>query len=399
MSEASRRPLNVLFLCTGNSARSVMAEVILNKLAAQKFRAYSAGSKPKGELHPQALALLQKLGYETAGLRSKSWAEFASPDAPHFDFIFTVCDDAAGEECPLWPGKPITAHWGIPDPAAAQGSPAQIALAFDEAFRMLSRRLYDLCRAAIQQARSTCIANQAARDRRHAGRDCHGQGLMSPALSRRAVAEGLGSFFLLATIIGSGIMAERLAGGNSALALLGNTIPTGAILVVLILIFGSVSGAHFNPAVSLAFALRRALPWPLVPIYIFSQVAGGVLGVWAAHAMFELPLWQVATTTRAGPAQFFAEFVATFGLLLTIFGCVARAPAATAYAVGLYITAAYWFTASTSFANPAVTLARALSDTFAGIAPGGVLPFILAQLLGALIATAAGALAVAAGLS
>ena len=212
---------------------------------------------------------------------------------------------------------------------------------------------------------------------------------MSPALSRRAVAEGLSSFFLLATIVGSGIMAERLAGGNSALALLGNTIPTGAILVVLILIFGSVSGAHFNPAVSLAFALRRALQWPLVPIYVVSQVAGGVLGVWAAHAMFELPLWQVATTTRAGPAQFFAEFVATFGLLLTIFGCVARAPAATAYAVGLYITAAYWFTASTSFANPAVTLARAFSDTFAGIAPGGVLPFILAQLLGALIATAA----------
>ena len=212
---------------------------------------------------------------------------------------------------------------------------------------------------------------------------------MSPALSRRAVAEGLGSFFLLATIIGSGIMAERLAGGNSALALLGNTLPTGAILVVLILIFGSFSGAHFNPAVSLAFALRRALQWPLVPIYVVSQVVGCVLGVWAAHAMFELPLWQVATTTRAGPAQFFAEFVATFGLLLTIFGCVARAPAATAYAVGLYITAAYWFTASTSFANPAVTLARALSDTFAGIAPGGVLPFILAQLLGALIATAA----------
>lgn len=141
MSKASRRPLNVLFLCTGNSARSVMAEVILNKLAAQKFRAYSAGRRPKGEIHPQALALLQKLGYETAGLRSKSWAEFASPDAPHFDFIFTVCDDAAGEECPLWPGKPITAHWGVPDPAAAQGSPAQIALAFDEAFRMLSRRL------------------------------------------------------------------------------------------------------------------------------------------------------------------------------------------------------------------------------------------------------------------
>ncbi len=211
---------------------------------------------------------------------------------------------------------------------------------------------------------------------------------MSPSLPRRALAEGLGSFFLLATIIGSGIMAERLAGGNAALALLGNTLPTGAILVVLILIFASVSGAHFNPAVSFAFALRRDLPWPLVPIYIFSQIAGAVLGVFAAHAMFDLPLLQVATTLRAGPAQFFAEFVATFGLVLTIFGCVARTPAATAYAVGLYITAAYWFTASTSFANPAVTLARALSDTFAGIAPGGVLPFIVAQFAGALAATA-----------
>jgi glycerol uptake facilitator-like aquaporin len=211
---------------------------------------------------------------------------------------------------------------------------------------------------------------------------------MSPSLRRRAAAEGIGSFFLLATIIGSGIMAERLAGGNAALALLGNTLPTGAILVVLILIFASVSGAHFNPAVSVAFALRRDLPWPLVPIYAFSQVAGGVLGVWAAHAMFDLPLLQVATKAREGAAQFFAEFVATFGLLLTILGCGARAPAATAYAVGLYITAAYWFTASTSFANPAVTLARALSETFAGIAPGGVLPFILAQLAGALAATA-----------
>jgi protein-tyrosine-phosphatase len=141
MSEESHRPLNVLFLCAGNSARSVMAEVILNKLAAQKIRAYSAGSRPKGEINPHAFSLLQKLGYDTAGLRSKSWAEFTRPGAPHFDFIFTVCDDAAGEECSVWPGKPITAHWGIPDPAAAQGSPAEIALAFDNAFRMLSRRL------------------------------------------------------------------------------------------------------------------------------------------------------------------------------------------------------------------------------------------------------------------
>jgi glycerol uptake facilitator-like aquaporin len=204
----------------------------------------------------------------------------------------------------------------------------------------------------------------------------------APDLARRAVAETLGTAFLLATVIGSGVMAFKLAGGNGAIALLCNTIPTGAILTVLILTFGPVSGAHFNPAVSIAFALRRELPWPSAAIYIVCQVLGAVLGVWAAHVMFELPVWQLSTTVRAGTGQWFAEAVATFGLVLTIFGCLARTPSAVPYAVGLYITAAYWFTASTSFANPAVTLARALSDTFAGIAPGGVLAFIGAQLLG-----------------
>jgi glycerol uptake facilitator-like aquaporin len=204
----------------------------------------------------------------------------------------------------------------------------------------------------------------------------------APDLARRAVAETLGTAFLLATVIGSGVMAFKLAGGNGAIALLCNTIPTGAILTVLILTFGPVSGAHFNPAVSIGFALRRELPWPSAAIYIVCQVLGAVLGVWAAHVMFELPVWQLSTTVRAGTGQWFAEAVATFGLVLTIFGCLARTPSAVPYAVGLYITAAYWFTASTSFANPAVTLARALSDTFAGIAPGGVLAFIGAQLLG-----------------
>ena len=206
------------------------------------------------------------------------------------------------------------------------------------------------------------------------------------AATRRALSEGLGTAFLLATVIGSGIMAERLSGGNAALALLGNTLPTGAMLVVLILIFAPVSGAHFNPAVSIAFALRRELPWRMAAIYIACQLAGAVLGVWAAHLMFDLPVMQISTKLRSGGGQWFAEFVATFGLLLTIFGCVARTPAATPYAVGLYITAAYWFTASTSFANPAVTVARAWSDTFAGIAPGGVVAFIVAQLAGALVA-------------
>ena len=205
---------------------------------------------------------------------------------------------------------------------------------------------------------------------------------------RRIVAEALGTAFLLAAVIGSGIMAAKLAGGNGALALLCNTLPTGAILTVLILTFGPVSGAHFNPAVSLAAAWRRELPARVAAAYIAAQIVGAIVGVLAAHAMFELPLWQVAMTVRTGQGQWLAEFVATFGLLLTIFGCAARTPAAIPYAVGLYITAAYWFTASTSFANPAVTMARALSDTYAGIAPAGVLAFIAAQLLGAIAATA-----------
>ena len=203
---------------------------------------------------------------------------------------------------------------------------------------------------------------------------------------RRAAAEALGTAFLLATVIGSGIMAERLSGGNVALALLGNTLPTGAILVVLILIFGPVSGAHLNPAVSLAFWLRGELPARILAVYLLSQVAGALAGVLVAHAMFDLPLMQISAKVRSGGGQWLAEFVATFGLLLTIFGTVARAPSATPYAVGLYITAAYWFTASTSFANPAVTFARAWSDSFAGIAPGGVAAFIVAQLGGALLA-------------
>ena len=211
---------------------------------------------------------------------------------------------------------------------------------------------------------------------------------MTASLHQKLAAEALGSGFLLATVAGSGIMAVKLAGGNIALALLGNTLPTGAMLVVLILIFGPVSGAHMNPAVSIAFALRRELPSRELPLYIVAQVAGGILGVWAAHLMFDLPILQVSATVRTGTGQWFAEFVATFGLLLTIFGCVAQAPQSVPYAVGLYITAAYWFTASTSFANPAVTLARALTDTFSGIAPAGVTGFVLAQLAGMLAAVA-----------
>jgi len=206
------------------------------------------------------------------------------------------------------------------------------------------------------------------------------------SLERRCVAECLGTALLLTAVVGSGIMAARLSGGNAALALLCNTLATGAILTVLILTFGPLSGAHFNPAVSIAVALRRELPVADAAVYVGAQLAGAVIGVWIAHLMFELPLWQVSATPRTGAGQWLSEVIATFGLLLTIIGCLARTPAAVPFAVGLYITSAYWFTASTSFANPAVTVARSISDTFAGIAPTGVIAFVCAQLLGMLAA-------------
>jgi len=208
-----------------------------------------------------------------------------------------------------------------------------------------------------------------------------------PDLARRLTAEAVGTALLLATVIGSGIMGQRLAGGNLALALLGNTLPTGAILVVLILVFGPVSGAHFNPVVSMVLALRKELPWRDAMAYIALQITGALAGVWIAHLMFELSVWQLSSTLRTGAGQWLAEAVATFGLLLTILGCVRGAATAIPYAVGLYITAAYWFTASTSFANPAVTVARAFSDTFAGIAPAHVLGFVFAQVFGAMAAS------------
>ena len=205
-------------------------------------------------------------------------------------------------------------------------------------------------------------------------------------LARRLTGEALGTFFLLATVVGSGIMGESLSGGNDAIALLGNTIATGAILAVLILIFGPVSGAHFNPAVTLAFALRKEITWGEAGLYIATQVVFAVAGVCAAHLMFDLPLIQSSQHLRTGMGNWTAEIIATFGLLATILGCIRSAPQAVPYAVGLYITAGYWFTSSTSFANPAVTFARSFSDTFAGIAPGHVAGFVLAQLVGAFLA-------------
>lgn len=210
---------------------------------------------------------------------------------------------------------------------------------------------------------------------------------MSASLSRRLAAEVLGTAFLLAVVVGSGIMAERLAGGNVALALLANALATGAGLVALILAFGPVSGAHFNPAVTLADAALGGLPWRELPWYWIAQIGGAFAGVAAAHSMFELPVFFASTHARAGPAQWWSEFVATFGLLAVIWGCVRHRSSAVPFAVGGYITAAYWFTASTSFANPAVTLARAATDTFAGIRPEDVSGFVLAQFAGALMAT------------
>jgi glycerol uptake facilitator-like aquaporin len=203
---------------------------------------------------------------------------------------------------------------------------------------------------------------------------------------RRLAAETLGTGLLLAVVIGSGVMGERLAGGNLALALLGNTLATGAGLIVLIAVFGPISGAHFNPAVTLAFALKREIGLKLAIAYGGAQIIGAVLGVYAAHAMFAEPILQLSTKLRDGPAQAFSEGVATFGLLATILGTLRFRPDFTPVAVGLYITAAYWFTASTAFANPAVTLARALSNTFAGIAPASAPAFIAAQIVGALVA-------------
>jgi glycerol uptake facilitator-like aquaporin len=211
--------------------------------------------------------------------------------------------------------------------------------------------------------------------------------MKSANLSRRIVSEGVGTAFLLATVVGSGIMGEKLADGNIAITLLANSLATGAALVALILTFGPISGAHFNPVVTIVDASQRGLPWVDVPWYLLAQVAGAFAGVVLAHVMFGEPLLEPSRHARSGSGQLVSEFIATFGLLAVIWGCVRRNPSFVPFAVGAYITAAYWFTASTSFANPAVTLARSCTDTFAGIRPVDAPEFIVAQLLGAASAT------------
>ena len=376
---------NVLFLCTGNSARSIIAEAILNRVGAGRFKAFSAGSHPKGEVHPYALQLLKTLNHDTSFARSKDWNEFAAPGAPEMNFVFTVCDNAANEACPVWPGQPMTAHWGVPDPAAVEGTEAEKHLAFADTYRMLNNRISifislpmnTLDKLALQK-RLDEIGRESAEGR---------LSIVAFDLSRRLVAEALGTAMLVATVVGSGIMADRLT-DDVAVALLGNTLPTGAILVVLITILGPISGAHFNPAVTLVFALRREIEANAALAYVAAQIAGGIAGTFLAHAMFELPILQLSTTVRTGTGQWIAEAVAAFGLVFTILAGLRFRSDAIPWLVGLYITAAYWFTASTSFANPAVAIARALSDTFAGIRPVDLPGFIAAELLGALLAMA-----------
>ncbi len=244
---------NVLFLCTGNSARSILGEAILNRIGGEKFRAWSAGSDPKGAVNPHTIQLLDHLGHDTSVYRSKSWDEFTLPGAPQFDFIFTVCDNAANEVCPAWPGKPMTAHWGLPDPAAATGDDVEIARAFRNAYAALERRI-ELFAALPFKSLDRMSLNHRL-DQIGARARCRLS--FGPAVDRR----GAGNAFLLVAVVGSGIMAERLAGGNMAVALLANALATGAALTVLITMFAPLSGAHFNPAVSFYFALRGAFAW------------------------------------------------------------------------------------------------------------------------------------------
>jgi glycerol uptake facilitator-like aquaporin/protein-tyrosine-phosphatase len=375
-------PYNVLFLCTGNSARSIMAEAIMNQKGRPNFVAYSAGSHPSGKVRPEALRELEAAQLPTSGLRSKSWEEFARREAPRLDFVFTVCDNTANEVCPIWPGQPVTAHWGVPDPAAVQGTPETNKTDISRGFPFAGPENQPVSVAASRHAQPHGV------EKRNRQRWASRAGpAMNFPLRSRAAAEFLGTAFLLAAVVGSGIMGERLAAGNVAMALLSNALSTGAALAVLILVLAPVSGAHLNPAVTLAMSTTGNFPWREVPGYLLAQFAGAFAGVAAAHLMFGLPLFFASTHVRHGAGQLWSEAVATFGLVFVVWGCSRFRPSATAWAVGAYIMSAYWFTASTSFANPAVTLARSASDTFAGIRAGDVPGFVGAQLLGAGAAT------------
>jgi hypothetical protein len=345
---------------------------ILNRLGAGKFRAFSAGSQPKGEVNPHAIALLKNLNHDTRSFARSPGSEFAAAGAPELDFVFTVCDNAAGEACPVWPGRrparigacPIRRRRRAAKPRFRRRSWTPTACCISALAVFVALPL-----ASLDQ---TALAEAAGRHRPHAGRG-HRQGrergVTRPALGRRLLAEGSALHSCWRRWWARASWPSGWRAGTWRWRCCATRSRPAPSWSVIILIFAPVSGAHFNPAVSLAFAARGELPWRMAALYVVWQIAGGVLGVWAAHLMFELPVLQLSLKLRTGFGQWFAEAVAAFGLVLAILGCVARAPSAVPYAVGLYITAAYWFTASTSFANPAVTVARALSDTFAGIAP------------------------------
>ena len=386
----SDRVFNVLFLCTGNTARSIIAESILRKEGRGRFRAFSAGSEPKGKVNPYAIRVLERAEYPTDGLRSKNWSEFAAPDAPVMDFVFTVCDSAAAESCPVWPGQPMTRALGHRGSGGGRRHRSRKGSRLREGAALSEEPHRRLRQPAARLASTACRSAPELRDiGRLEGHDfrTRTEGELMPDfdLPRRLVAEALGTGLLVATVVGSGIMAETLT-KDVALALLGNTLPTGAILVVLITILGPISGAHFNPAVTLVFTLKGEMPARDALLYVAAQIAGGIAGTMAAHLMFALPLIEFSLKTRSGGAQWFAEGVATFGLVATILGGIRFQRDAVPWLVGLYITAAYWFTASTSFANPAVAIARSLTNTFSGIRPVDLPGFIMAELAGAVVA-------------
>ena len=307
---------NVLFVCTGNSARSIIAEALMNDAARGRFKAYSAGSHPTGAVNPFALGALAELRIPTDGFRSKSWDEFAGPAAPPLDFVFTVCDRAAGETCPFWPGQPMTAHWGLPDPAAFEGSDEEKRIHFRDTAVTLKRRIDLMLSLPDPEPRL---------DGAPAGDQGHRPTLIVAITARqKLLAEALGTALLLAVVIGSGIMAERLSGGNVAIALLANTLATVGGLYILIEVFGPISGAHFNPAVSLVMAWRRELPGNLLASYIVAQLLGAMLGAWLAHAMFDADHPAVLRQGEERHRSMDRRGVATFGLVLVIL----RAPAA-----------------------------------------------------------------------